>query len=122
MRLPLASPWLAKCGLPPPPRHLRGAVVFHFSSASAFFFSGLSVFRVLPVSNADICGPCPQLARWDLSQFLVATRPRLFVAVILRVAFLFETPAQTRVDVDRHLASSGLSLQKVGVRGMRLVT
>ena len=47
----------------------------------------------------------------DLSQFLVATRPRLFVAVILRVAFLFETPAQTRVDVDRHLASSGLYRQ-----------
>ena len=47
---------------------------------------------------------------------------RLFVAVILGVAVLFETPVQTRVDVDRHLASSGLSLQKVGVRGMRLVT
>ena len=37
---------------------------------------------------------------------------RLFVSVLLRVALLFETPAQTRVDVDHHLASSGLSLQK----------
>ena len=37
---------------------------------------------------------------------------RLFVSVLLRVALLFETPAQTRVDVDHHLASSGLCLQK----------